>query len=60
MYSEGYPHFIQQFAYCAFEADTNWEISEDDVKSGAWGEHGAFQQLGTNYFEDLYFVLVST
>ena len=22
-YSEGYPHFIQQFAYCAFEADTD-------------------------------------
>jgi hypothetical protein len=54
-YSEGYPHFIQQFAYCAFEADTDNEIDADDVTNGAWGEHGAFEQLGTKYFQDLYF-----
>ena len=36
-YSEGYPHFIQQFAYCAFEADTDNEIDADDVTNGAWG-----------------------
>jgi hypothetical protein len=55
LYSEGYPHFIQQFAYCAFEADTDNNIEADDVKRGAWGEHGAFEQLGTKYFEGLYF-----
>jgi hypothetical protein len=54
-YSEGYPHFIQQFAYCAFEADTDNEIDADDVARGAWGEHGAFEQLGTKYFQGLYF-----
>jgi hypothetical protein len=55
LYSEGYPHFIQQFAYCAFEADKDNDIDLDDVKRGAWGEHGAFQQLGTKYFQGLYF-----
>jgi hypothetical protein len=54
-YSEGYPHFIQQFAFCAFEADSDNQIDEDDVIKGAWGEHGAFEQLGTKYFEGLYF-----
>jgi hypothetical protein len=54
-YSEGYPHFIQQFAYCAFEADTDNEIDVGDVTRGAWGEHGAFEQLGTKYFQGLYF-----
>jgi len=55
LYSEGYPHFIQQFAYCAFEADTDNNIDMSDVMEGAWGEHGAFDQLGKKYFEDLYF-----
>jgi hypothetical protein len=54
-YSEGYPHFIQQFGYCAFEADTDNVIDIDDVTKGAWGEHSAFEQLGTKYFEGLYF-----
>ncbi len=55
MYSEGYPHFVQQFAYCAFEADKDREIDRADVLEGAWGEHGAFEQLGTKYFEGLFF-----
>ena len=55
LYSEGYPHFIQQFAYCAFEADTDNNIDSDDVILGAWGEHGAFEQLGMKYFQGLYF-----
>jgi hypothetical protein len=54
-YSEGYPHFIQQFAFCAFAADTDNEIDREDVRTGAWAEHGAFDQLGTKYFEGLYF-----
>jgi hypothetical protein len=55
MFSEGYPHFIQQFAYCAFEADEDNTIDRRDVLSGAWSEYGAFEQLGTKYFEGLYF-----
>jgi len=53
--SEGYPHFIQQFAYSAFEKDSDGEISIDDVMDGAFDDGGAFEQLGVKYFEDLYF-----
>lgn len=54
--SEGYPHFIQQFASSAFEADSDNEIDEDDVLDGAFNKSGgALQQLGLRYFEDLYF-----
>jgi hypothetical protein len=55
-FSEGYPHFLQQFAYCAFEVDTDNEIDADDVNLGAIQENrGAIEQLGLKYFHDLYF-----
>ncbi len=54
-YSQGYPHFIQQFGYSAFEADTDNNIDLQDVLRGAVSENGAFAQLGTRYFHDLYF-----
>lgn len=44
--SEGYPHFIQQFAYSAFEANTDGEISADDVLSGAFNQGGQLMLLG--------------
>lgn len=54
-FSEGYPNFIQQFAYCAFEADDDNVVDHDDVLNGALGENGAFEQLGQKYFHELYF-----
>jgi DNA polymerase III delta prime subunit len=54
-FSQGYPHFIQQFGYSAFEQDTDNNIDLDDVVSAAIAENGAFAQLGTKYFHDLYF-----
>jgi hypothetical protein len=54
--SEGYPHFIQQFAYCAFDADDDDAIDRDDVQRGAvHPDKGAIQQLGLKYFHELYF-----
>jgi len=53
--SEGYPHFIQQFAYSAFEEDQDNNISLDDVNCGAFKENGALDQLGKRYFSELYF-----
>lgn len=54
--SEGYPHFIQQFAYSAFDQDRDNTIDEADVLRGAFEqEGGAIQQLGIRYFEGLYF-----
>jgi hypothetical protein len=54
-FTQGYPHFIQQFAYCAFEVDDDNEIDEDDVWKGAYKENGALKQLGLKYFEKQYF-----
>ncbi len=53
--SEGYPNFIQQFAFCAFDEDQDDRIDYDDVMTGAFKKDGAFQQLGQKYFSDLYF-----
>ncbi len=53
--SEGYPYFLQQFSYSAFEADTDFIISEEDVNVGAYQENGAIDQLGNKFFKELYF-----
>jgi hypothetical protein len=53
--SEGYPHFIQQFSYCAFEEDEDNSISLNDVNYGAFRSNGALDQLGKRYFSELYF-----
>lgn len=58
--AEGYPHFIQQFAFCAFERDTDNVIDVDDVLHGAYSENGALDQLGRKYFQQLYFDSVSS
>src|SRR5262249_8146472 len=53
--SEGYPHFIQQFGFSAFEADTDHVIEITDVMNGAFGEHGALHQIGERYYRDDYY-----
>lgn len=53
--TEGYPHFVQQFAYCAFDADSDNNIDTDDVLRGSYAENGALKQLGLKYFEKQYF-----
>ncbi len=58
--SEGYPHFIQQFAYSAFEADEDDHITFEDVNNGVFKENGALDQLGQRYFSELYFDKISS
>jgi hypothetical protein len=58
--SEGYPHFIQQFSYSAFEHDSDGHITVDDVNTGAFKENGALDQLGKRFFNELYFDRVSS
>jgi len=59
--SEGYPHFLQQFAYCAFNEDTDNVIDIADVNAGALHEErGAIQQLGLKYFQELYFAQIGS
>ena len=53
--TEGYPHFVQQFAYCAFDADTDNKIDTEDLVKGSYAENGALKQLGLKYFEKQYF-----
>jgi hypothetical protein len=52
--SEGYPHFLQEFAYCAFEADSDNVIDRQDVTVSLFSENGAFDQLGRKYFDQYY------
>ena len=58
--SEGYPHFLQEFAFKAFEHDLNNRICVEDVKNGAFGQFGALKQLGTKYFNELYFTQIGS
>jgi hypothetical protein len=52
--SEGYPHFLQEFAYCAFEQDSDNSIDNRDVLDSLFREHGSFDQLGRKYFAQYY------
>jgi AAA ATPase-like protein len=52
--SEGYPHFIQQFAYSAFEANTDGEIGKEDVANGAFKVGGALDAIGSRYYQSAY------
>jgi len=52
--SEGYPHFLQQFAYSAFEVNEDGEISEDDVGKGAFRPGGALDSIGSRYYQSQY------
>lgn len=52
--SEGYPHFIQQYAYSSFDQDSDNNIDEEDVKLGLTKANGALDQLGQMYFENMY------
>ena len=54
-FSEGYPHFIQQFGYSAFEANTDGIISGKDVFDGALGPGGALERIGDRYYRDDFY-----
>jgi hypothetical protein len=53
--SEGFPHFIQQFASSAFAHDTDGTISVDDVLDSAFGPGGAYDQIGNRYYRDAFY-----
>ncbi len=58
-YSEGYPHFIQQIAYSAFQVDNDLSISKEDVNKGMFKKSGALEKIGDRYYKDLYFNKIS-
>ncbi len=53
--AEGYPHFIQQFGYCAFAADKDLVIDERDVASGAFSDRGGLNLIGDRYYRDGFY-----
>lgn len=55
VFSEGYPHFIQQFGYSAFAADKDDNISDKDVMQGALGQGGAIELIGDRYYRDDFY-----
>ena len=58
--SEGYPHFVQQFAHSAFDEDADNVIDEDDVGNGAFKDGGALSQLGDKFFNEMYHARISS
>lgn len=57
-YSEGYPHFIQQFAFSSFAVDTDNVIDVDDVLEGGFGKRGALELIGDRYYRDSYYTRI--
>lgn len=53
--SEGYPHFIQQFGYCAFAADADGKIRLQDVVSSALGKRGGLEIIGDRYYRNDFY-----
>lgn len=53
--AEGYPHFIQQFGYSAFIANTTNEITKEDVLDGAFKNNGALEKIGDGYYRDNFY-----
>jgi hypothetical protein len=53
--SEGYPHFIQQFGYCAFATDSDGSIDETDVMGSALGKRGGLEIIGDRYYRNDFY-----
>jgi len=51
-FSEGYPHFVQQFGYCAYEVDDDDIIDSTDVNAAALK---ALDLIGDKYYKDMYY-----
>jgi hypothetical protein len=54
-FSEGYPHFIQQFGYSAFEHNSDGEISTEDVVDAAIKRGGAIDAIGNSYYASAFY-----
>ena len=53
-FSEGYPHFVQQFGYSSYSYDKDYVIDENDVKKAAFINGGAYDLIGDRYYKDMY------
>lgn len=58
--SEGYPNFIQQFAYSAFYYSNDNKITMDDVLDSALSDGGAIDAIGEKYYVSDYHSKIKT
>jgi type II secretory pathway predicted ATPase ExeA len=49
--SEGYPHFIQQFAFAAFAEDSDNTIDAEDVRTGSLQRKWSVVSIGGKIFQ---------
>lgn len=52
--SEGYPHFIQQFSYSAFDHNSDGEISDANAIEAAFKQGGALDAIGNKYYSSYF------
>ena len=55
LFSEGFPHFIHQYGFNAYELSDGVNISHENVVSGAFGKNGALETIGNKYYKDDYY-----
>jgi len=55
LYSEGYPHFVQQIGYSAFMMDTDNIIDKSDVQNAMFSKDGALDLIGDRYYKNMYY-----
>lgn len=53
--SEGFPHFIHQYGYCAFELSDGKTITDNNIQEGAFGNNGAIEKIGDKYYRDDFY-----
>jgi Cdc6-like AAA superfamily ATPase len=53
--SEGFPHFIHQYGYCAFDLSDGLIITDDNIQKGAFGINGAIEKIGDKYYRDDFY-----
>ncbi|GIQ58152.1 hypothetical protein Flavo103_12880 [Flavobacterium collinsii] len=53
--SEGFPHFIHQYGYCAFELSDGVAITDKNIQNGAFGTNGAIEKIGDKYYRDDFY-----
>lgn len=54
-FSEGFPHFIHQYGFCAFESSNGVLITKDNVLDGALSPNGALDRIGNKYYKDDFY-----
>jgi AAA+ ATPase superfamily predicted ATPase len=55
LFSEGYPHFIQQLGHSAFDQNSDGQISKSDVMQSVVKDGGAIDEIGKRYYASAFY-----